>query len=127
MPLVSHHTPPLVVLNSNPSTPLTHTGGTAGTVFELLCHCSSGFGKRLFRKWLCHPLRHIGDIEARFASVDELSSNPELADVLRSLLRKLPDLERDISQIHVGACKVQNFIKTLDAFDKVRRAIPLPA
>jgi DNA mismatch repair ATPase MutS len=81
--------------------------GTVGTVLELLCHCSSGFGKRLFRKWVCHPLRAIDDIEDRFSIVDELSSNRDLADTLRQLLRGLPDLERSVSLIHVGTCKVR--------------------
>lgn len=80
--------------------------GTAGTVLELLCHCTSPFGKRLFRKWVCHPLRGIADIEARFSVVDELLANVDLASDLRGLLKQLPDLERAVSLIHVGTCKV---------------------
>mmetsp|Transcript_28787 Transcript_28787/g.86393 ORF Transcript_28787/g.86393 Transcript_28787/m.86393 type:complete len:1227 (-) Transcript_28787:2817-6497(-) len=95
--------------------------GTAGTVLELLCHCSSGFGKRLFRKWVCHPLRAAADIEARFSVIDELSAKPELCDTLRDLLRRLPDLERSVSLIHVGTCKVKQFIETIDAFEMVWR------
>eukprot|EP00041_Stephanoeca_diplocostata_P029567 m.877656 g.877656 ORF g.877656 m.877656 type:complete len:1327 (+) comp23582_c0_seq5:181-4161(+) len=93
--------------------------GPAGTVFELLCHCRTGFGRRLFRKWLCHPLRAVDDINRRLCTVDAIHDNPELQEVLLELLTKVPDLERSISQIHVGSCKVPLFLQTLDAFGTV--------
>lgn len=41
----------------------THTD--KGTLLGVLSHCTSAFGKRLFRRWVCNPLRHYAAIEAR--------------------------------------------------------------
>lgn len=86
-----------------------------GTLFKLLCHCTTGFGKRLFRKWLCHPLRNVEDIDARLSAGDDLldgelrgavfesSSHGAYcgcADRIQSALKSMPDLERLISRVH---------------------------
>ena len=42
-------------------------------------HCITSFGKRMFRIWLCHPLRRIDEIEDRLNSVDDLISNQEFS------------------------------------------------
>ena len=94
-------------------------GGTAGTLFELLCHCQTAFGKRRFRRWLCHPLRAVADIEGRYDTIDELGSNHELKESVRELLKGMPDLERAVAQIHVGNCKPENFVKTLEGLTRV--------
>ncbi len=85
--------------------------GPKGSLLDLLCHCTSPFGlldgllvgvffwptkhkrlrlklpsiagKRLFRKWLCHPLRVVADIEDRFAAVDDLEANAKLQTALQ--------------------------------------------
>ena len=36
---------------------------------------------------------------------------------LRSILRKIPDLERTISRIHSNTCKVKEFVTALGAFE----------
>ena len=40
-------------------------GTDEGTLFKLLCRCSTPFGKRLFKIWVCQPLRKAKDINAR--------------------------------------------------------------
>eukprot|EP00911_Craspedida_sp_UC1_P002754 UC1_evm1s2018 len=52
--------------------------GRKGTLAQLLCHCSSPFGRRLFHRWLCHPLRNAADIDARFDALEDLESEPAL-------------------------------------------------
>ncbi|KAG6546638.1 hypothetical protein Mapa_011827 [Marchantia paleacea] len=74
-------------------------GGKAGTLFNYLDSCVTGFGKRLLRRWICHPLRNIGDIHYRLDAVDELNSCSEMTCSLRAGLRKLPDLERLVARI----------------------------
>ena len=34
-------------------------------------------------------------------------------------LTKLPDLERMISRIHAGTCKVQDFVRVLSGFEQI--------
>ncbi|ORX76754.1 DNA mismatch repair protein Msh6 [Anaeromyces robustus] len=97
-------------------------GSTEGTLFELLEHCTTPFGKRQFRNWVCHPLRNIEGIEDRLNASDDMlniyveENNSSLVDYIDTILRKLPDLERIISRIHAGSCQVKEFIKSLKAF-----------
>ncbi|KAL6588392.1 DNA mismatch repair protein Msh6, partial [Neocallimastix sp. 'constans'] len=97
-------------------------GSSEGTLFELLEHCTTPFGKRQFRNWVCHPLRAIDAIEDRLNASDDMlniyveENNSSLVDYIDTILRKLPDLERIISRIHAGSCKVKEFIQSLKAF-----------
>jgi DNA mismatch repair protein MSH6 len=70
-----------------------------GTLFSFLDNCSTPFGKRLLRKWICHPLQSIEEINRRLDAVAELIQHPDLVGMLRGGLHKLPDLERLISKI----------------------------
>lgn len=87
-----------------------------GTLIKLLNHCITPFGKRLFRKWVCHPLRNIDDINTRLDSIDDLNRVPGFVDEMEVVLRRLPDLERIISRIHSGGCLVKDFISCLESF-----------
>eukprot|EP00053_Salpingoeca_punica_P015373 m.141445 g.141445 ORF g.141445 m.141445 type:complete len:1202 (+) comp16694_c0_seq1:90-3695(+) len=97
--------------------------GIKGTLQHLLLHCLSPFGKRMFRKWLCHPLRNISDINDRLNAVDDLEAQPALCDRIASLLREAPDLERLIARVHTGSCRLADFLDLLDAFDSVEKTI----
>jgi DNA mismatch repair protein MSH6 len=46
-------------------------GGERGTLHKLLNHCVTPFGKRHFRRWLCHPLRQVKAIHARLDAIDD--------------------------------------------------------
>ncbi len=47
-------------------------GGKQGTLLGLLDHCVTGFGKRLLKQWICHPLRNIEDIADRQSAIKDL-------------------------------------------------------
>ncbi len=77
-------------------------GGSEGTLNEVLDFCSTSFGKRLMHNWLCAPLCHVKQIEARQMAVTDLSDvsvKYEVEEAIK-LLKKLPDLERLLSKIH---------------------------
>ena len=40
-------------------------GGIVGTLMAALDHCTTPFGRRRLRQWLCRPLCRIADIVAR--------------------------------------------------------------
>ncbi|KAI8928158.1 muts domain V-domain-containing protein [Entophlyctis helioformis] len=90
------------------------TDGTdRGALFKLLNQCETPFGKRLFKQWLCHPLRSVDALNARLDAVDAFASVSGMLDVLRSKFRKLPDLERTVARIHSGSCRVKDFVVAL--------------
>ncbi|KXS11873.1 DNA mismatch repair protein Msh6 [Gonapodya prolifera JEL478] len=103
-----------------------------GTLLERIQNCSTPFGKRLLRRWLCHPLRNIADIEARLDCVDDLSKVPGLVETIDAKLRKLPDMERLLSRVHSGSCRPKEFVSllkgmqlTLNVFDDVQPHLEL--
>jgi DNA mismatch repair protein MSH6 len=89
-----------------------------GSLFDLLNHCVTPFGKRLFKQWICHPLQDVNSINARLDVIDELDKMGHMNDLV-TMLSKLPDLERVISRIHVKNCKVKDFMAVLSAFRQI--------
>lgn len=74
-------------------------GGKEGTLFKYLDNCTTPFGKRLLRRWICHPLRSAREINYRLDAVEELMARPEIASPILERLRKLPDLERFVARV----------------------------
>lgn len=94
-------------------------GSDKGSLFKLINYCTSPFGKRLFRRWVCHPLCSIPAINARLDAIDDFTSLSGVLEDVQSQLRKLPDLERIIARIHSGNCLVKDFVACLAAFGQV--------
>lgn len=76
------------------------SGGTDGTLLERLDTCSTPFGKRLLKQWLCAPLCNPTSIKDRLDAVEDLMGAQAQATEVSDLLKKLPDLERLLSKIH---------------------------
>uniref|UniRef100_A0A3B4TRZ6 DNA mismatch repair protein n=1 Tax=Seriola dumerili TaxID=41447 RepID=A0A3B4TRZ6_SERDU len=76
------------------------SGGTEGTLLERLDTCSTPFGKRLLKQWLCAPLCNPTSIKDRLDAVEDLMGAQAQATEVSDLLKKLPDLERLLSKIH---------------------------
>ncbi|KAJ3106424.1 DNA mismatch repair protein msh6 [Phlyctochytrium planicorne] len=98
-------------------------GSDTGSLFKLLNHCLSPGGKRLLKQWVCHPLRDIGAINERLDAVEDLCQSPAVRDSLAQCLRGLPDMERIISRIHAGTCKVKDFVSVLKGFTTIYKRI----
>ncbi|XP_071337062.1 DNA mismatch repair protein Msh6 isoform X2 [Trachinotus anak] len=76
------------------------SGGSEGTLLERLDTCSTPFGKRLLKQWLCAPLCNPTSIRDRLDAVEDLMGAQAQATEVSDLLKKLPDLERLLSKIH---------------------------
>ncbi|KAK2166249.1 hypothetical protein LSH36_40g05016 [Paralvinella palmiformis] len=77
-----------------------NTGTTEGTLLERLDNCSTPFGKRLLKQWLCAPLCNPDAINDRLDAVDDLLSVPDITAEVKELLKKMPDLDRLLNKIH---------------------------
>ena len=106
-------------------------GTVKGTLLEFVDRTSSPFGKRRLREWLLQPLAHLQPLQDRQDAVEFFMTHPELAKRLSEQLKKLPDLERNLSRIHanglikkveaimyenVSLRQLELFIKTLKGF-----------
>ncbi|KAI0251081.1 muts domain V-domain-containing protein [Lactifluus subvellereus] len=95
---------------------LNSEGTEEGSLLQLLSRCVTPFGKRLFRIWLCMPLRKVSDISARLDAVEDLMNHPTFEGEFMEVAKGLPDLERIVSRIHAKNCKVKDFLKVLKSF-----------
>ncbi|CAG8558122.1 14662_t:CDS:10 [Funneliformis caledonium] len=98
-------------------------GSDQGTVFKLLNHCVTPFGKRTFKQWLCHPLRNVEDINERLNAIEELNKHSDFRELFDETFMHFPDLERLISRIHAGTCRVKDFLLVLSAFEKLMAVV----
>lgn len=74
-------------------------GGSSGTLYKHLNHCITPCGKRLLRRWICHPLKDIDAINERLDIVEGFIQNCGLGSVTLEHLRKVPDLERLLGRV----------------------------
>uniref|UniRef100_A0A8H7XWG4 DNA mismatch repair protein n=1 Tax=Psilocybe cubensis TaxID=181762 RepID=A0A8H7XWG4_PSICU len=98
-------------------------GSDEGSLLKLLSRCITPFGKRLFRIWLCMPLRDIGDINARLDAVQDILDHPTFEATFTDVAKGIPDLERIVSRIHAKSCRVKDFLKVLKAFERLNKGI----
>ncbi|WCJ42434.1 DNA mismatch repair protein MSH7 [Euphorbia peplus] len=87
----------LEIFNNN------HDGGLSGTLFKYLDNCVTSSGKRLLRKWICHPLKCIEGINNRLNVVEALMVHSEIMLLIAQYLRKLPDLERMLGRVKASS------------------------
>lgn len=74
----------------------------SGTLYKYLDNCVTSSGKRLLRRWICHPLKDIEGINNRLNVVEALVEHSELMALVAQYLRKLPDLERLLGRIRAS-------------------------
>ncbi|KAJ2714892.1 DNA mismatch repair protein msh6 [Coemansia spiralis] len=95
------------------------SAGAEGTLFALLNNARTPFGRRLLSRWTCHPLQRAAAINARLDAVEFFLRDADAGAALADALAGLPDLERGLSRIHSGRCKVPDFLAVLDGLDAV--------
>ncbi|TRM62248.1 muts domain V-domain-containing protein [Schizophyllum amplum] len=98
-------------------------GTEEGTLLKLLSRCITPFGKRLFRIWLCMPLREISTINDRLDAVEDILDHPSFESQFSEVAKGLPDLERIVARIHAKSCKIKDFLKVLNSFKKLSRGM----
>lgn len=74
--------------------------GDEKSLFNTIDNCCTKFGKRLLNYWTCSPSCERSVIVERQIAVQELMGNQNLLSDVRQLLGTLPDLERQLAQIH---------------------------
>jgi DNA mismatch repair protein MSH6 len=52
-----------------------------------------------------------------------LNMLPDVREAVVGTFTRLPDLERMISRVHAGRCKVKDFVRVLEAFQGIMQGI----
>ena len=76
--------------------------GSQGTLLQHVSHCVSPMGRRMLHEWICAPLLDAAAIRTRQDAVAELVEQQGKQRELRDFLRRLPDLERNLSRLGVA-------------------------
>lgn len=75
------------------------SGGREGSLIAAIDHTVTAAGARLLEQRLSSPSRDLEEIHGRLAAVRSLVEGQNLAEGLRTALRKAPDVDRAISRL----------------------------
>ncbi|NMA15270.1 MAG: DNA mismatch repair protein MutS, partial [Clostridia bacterium] len=85
-------------------------GQRKGSLLWVCDQTLTALGGRLLREWLEKPLLDISMISGRLDAVEELTNNVFIREDLRSLLKKVYDMERLIGRIAYGSANPRDLI-----------------
>ncbi|KAG0369047.1 muts domain V-domain-containing protein [Gamsiella multidivaricata] len=100
---------------------------TQGSLFAILDHTLTGFGRRLLKKWVGKPLVDRKALQERVDAVEEiltLADKNTYLESARGVLKGLMDLEKGVCRIHYGKSSPKEFLAILRTFMRVANAIP---
>ncbi|KAF9275695.1 Mismatch repair protein msh3 [Mortierella alpina] len=98
-----------------------------GSLFAILDHTATGFGRRLLKKWVGKPLVDRRALQERVDAVEEilaLAGKNVYLEKTRGILKGLMDLEKGVCRIHYGKSSPKEFLAILQTFALVSEAIP---
>lgn len=95
------------------------TGTEQGTLFWILDHTHTPFGKRMLHRWISRPLNDRESILKRSGAIESISKHygSIAVEKVASILKRCPDLEVSLSKIHYGRSKrkeVYLFLRKMD-------------
>ncbi|CAH6787513.1 Msh3 [Phodopus roborovskii] len=94
---------------------------TKGSLFWVLDHTRTSFGKRKLKKWVTQPLLKLRDINARLDAIsDVLHSESSVFEQIENHLRKLPDIERGLCSIYHKKCSTQEFFLIVKSLSQLQ-------
>jgi len=94
-------------------------GSKKGSLLDCLDHTLTGMGGRMFRSWLCMPLRDAGLIELRQDAVEELKDCKEKLDQIRRLLSEIADIERIAARVSTYRAMPKDLVALAQTLRKI--------
>lgn len=103
-------------------------GSRDGTLLQVLDETLTPMGGRFLRSALLRPLTDTGEITARYAAVEYLAGDFERLEELRTLMRKVQDIERLASRVSSGTANARDLVaikNSLEVLPKIKRSLSL--
>ncbi|XP_067425319.1 DNA mismatch repair protein Msh3 [Emydura macquarii macquarii] len=93
---------------------------TKGSLFWVLDHTRTSFGRRKLKKWVTQPLMKSSEINARLDAVSEiLLSESSVFGQIQNHLCKMPDIERGLCSIYHKKCSTQEFFLIVSTLSRL--------
>jgi DNA mismatch repair protein MutS len=90
-----------------------------GSLLWALDRTSTAMGGRALRRWVLQPLIDLKGIAARQETIKELIANTSLRQDLRSMLRKIYDLERLSGRVASGTANARDLLALAESLLKL--------
>ncbi len=90
-----------------------------GSLLWALDRSSTAMGGRALRRWILQPLINIKGIEARQETIKELVANTSMRQDLRSMLRKIYDIERLSGRVSSGTANARDLLALAESLIKL--------
>jgi len=95
-----------------------NTVSESRSLFGYMDKTVSGYGKRMFKKWLISPLIDADAINQRLEAVEDLRNNQVIMDFYQNGIKELQDLERLLARIYnlpnkkrISGLRFEEFVK----------------
>ncbi|MGL6342785.1 MAG: DNA mismatch repair protein MutS, partial [Waterburya sp.] len=90
-----------------------------GSLLWALDNTSTAMGGRALRRWLLQPLIDVKGIAARQDTIKELVANISMRQDLRSMLRKIYDIERLSGRVSSGSANARDLLALSESLIKL--------
>lgn len=90
-----------------------------GSLLWALDRTATAMGGRTLRRWILQPLVNIKGIAARQATIQELVENTSMRQDLRSMLRKIYDIERLSGRVGSGSANARDLLALSESLIKL--------
>ena len=90
-----------------------------GSLLWALDRTSTAMGGRTLRRWVLQPLVDLKGIAARQSTIQELVENTSMRQDLRSMLRKIYDIERLSGRVGSGSANARDLLALAESLIKL--------
>ncbi|UCD34660.1 MAG: DNA mismatch repair protein MutS [Nitrospiraceae bacterium] len=102
------------------------TGGTEGSLLQVMDETETPMGGRLLRSWIINPLMEVEEIRLRQDAVAALLDDPGRLSKIQSCLKEIHDIERLASRISSGSANARDLLAlrgSLDSLPALRESL----
>ncbi len=96
------------------------SGGSKGSLLDVLDSTRTPMGGRLLRRWLSQPLLDVDAINQRLDAVEHFVQDTELRTTVREQLKQIGDLERWTNRVSQGIALPRDLVGMRDVVTKVQ-------
>ncbi|SEH05773.1 DNA mismatch repair protein MutS [Candidatus Venteria ishoeyi] len=96
----------------------TLSGVSGHSLADVMDHCATAMGSRLFRRWLHRPLRNHETLQQRLNSIDWLQQGQRFEDIHQQL-RQIGDIERILARVGLRTVRPRDLVQLRQALNSL--------